>query len=63
MIFYDNGALEGGEDLAFQISRTPIGAGDYQKRLLENATLPTGAETFDPTQGVLNITVEQVNQF
>jgi hypothetical protein len=41
---------------------TQHGVGAFRKWMLDTATLPTGAKTYDPTHGVLSIPVEQVDQ-
>jgi hypothetical protein len=51
-----------GEDIAFQNPTRPIGAGGYLERMREDASLPTGAKSFDPTHEVINFPVEQVKQ-
>lgn len=41
---------------------TQHGIGAFRKWTLDTPTLPTGAKTYDPTHGVLSISVEQVDQ-
>jgi len=49
------------------LSKSPrnlIGAGDFREWMLEKAPILTGAETFDPTQGVQKIMpVRQLMQY